>query len=68
MRNHELYEEIKELRKEAQAERNDMRQDINDLKLELSIFKGKSFGFMACLSLVFTLITNIGLAYITKGK
>ena len=68
MRNHELFEEIKELRKEGQRERAEMKKEIHQLKLELSIFKAKSFGFMTALSLVFTLITNVGITYLTKGK
>lgn len=75
MTNAELSKEIKALgfkieksQDDARKERDILRGEIFQLKLELSIFKGKSFGFMAALSLIFTLITNVSLAYLTKGK
>lgn len=59
MTNEEIYKEmIKRDEKIMEA--------IHSLKLDLTLFKGKSFGFMAAISLVFTLITNVGLFLLNK--
>ena len=68
MTNNEIMKELKEIRKEGQKERSELRTEVFALKLELAIFKSKSFGFMAALSLIFTLITNVGISYLTKDK
>ena len=68
MTNAELYQEIKELRAEAIAERQEMRDEIHGLRLELTLFKGKSFGFLTAISIVFTVIGNVGMHLLTKGK
>jgi len=65
--NQELYQEIKELRQEGRKDREVLLKHIHSLEKELTLFKGKSFGFMVALSLVFTVITNVGIALITKG-
>ena len=75
MTNKELYSLIQKIDEKADkhrdiaaTERKEMLSEIHTLKIELSLFKGRSIGFLSAISLVFTIITNIGLAYITKGK
>lgn len=48
MTNQELMEEIKALRK-----------DIKDLSKEFYIFKGKAFGFISLLTVIFNLAFNL---------
>ena len=51
MTNQELYEEIKELRKE-------IREDLKALQQDFFLFKGKAFGFISLLSVVTSLAFN----------
>ena len=75
MTNRELYSLIQKIdekadrdRVQADKDRTEMMVEIHNLKLELSLFKGRSIGFLAAISLVFTLLTNVGITYLSKGK
>ena len=64
MTNKELYEEIKLNRAETKA----LHSEIVSLKLELTLFKGKAFGFMGIISFIFSAAINAGISlYKTKG-
>ena len=75
MTNKEIYSLVQKLdekadrdRERAIKDRKEMMKELHALKIELSIFKGRSIGFLTAISLIFTLLTNVGLTYITKGK
>lgn len=57
MTNKELLEEIRLNRVETQA----LHKEISDLRSELSLFKGKAFGFMGLASFIFSAIINVGI-------
>ena len=58
MTNKELLEEIRLNR----AETKELRKDISNLNSELSLFKGKAFGFMGIMSFVFSAVINAGMS------
>lgn len=59
MTNQELYQEM--IKRDEK-----MIEEIHALKLELTLFKGRAFGFMAAVSLIFTMITNVGMFLLNK--
>jgi hypothetical protein len=64
MNNKELMEEIRILRKEQQAAHADLTKEMQELKKEFYIFKGKAFGFISLLTVIF----NVAFSYVFHKK
>lgn len=64
MTNNELMEEIRDLRNERKRDHRELQIELHELKKEFYIFKGKAFGFISLLSVVF----NLALTYLFKTK
>ncbi len=56
-------DEIKDLRRENLEESRLIRAEMSDLKKEFYLFKGKAFGFMGLLSILFSIAVDF-----IKGK
>jgi hypothetical protein len=52
MDNKELFTEIRELRADVKDARREFHKELNELKREFFLFKGKAFGFITLLSTV----------------
>jgi hypothetical protein len=64
MTNKELLEEIRLNRTEMKA----IHDEMVNLKVELTLFKGKAFSFITIISFIFSTVINAGISlYKTKG-
>lgn len=59
MTNQELYKELQLLRREVQTAREIDSKERAEMLKEFYLFKGKAFGFMSLLSVVFALVSKL---------